>query len=75
MQYKLSELLPGETGEIAAVTLRGSMRRRVQDLGFLPGTTVNVLLLGFRGGICAYGIYDSVIALRRGDAAQIIVIK
>ena len=73
MEYKLSELLPDGVGEITAIRLRGPMRRRLMDLGFLPGVRVSVLLRGFRGGICAYGVCGSVIALRRGDADQILV--
>lgn len=69
MECKLSELNTDMVGEILSVTLRGPMRRRLQDLGFLPGVRVYVRLGG--SGIRAYGIHGSVIALRRCDAAGI----
>lgn len=73
MQCMLSELRPGSTGSITALTLHGPMRRRLQDLGFLPGAKVTVRLRGWGGGISAYQILDSLIALRSGDAARILV--
>lgn len=73
MLCKLSELVPGEAGEIRSLELHGPMRRRLQDLGFLPGVCVNVLLRGVRGGISAYGVHGRTVALRCADAAQIIV--
>lgn len=71
MVCKLSELKTDMVGEILNVALCGPMRRRLQDLGFLPGVRVFVRLSG--SGIGAYGIHGSVIALRCCDTERIVV--
>lgn len=73
MRCKLTELKPGTSGCIVSITLHGPMRHRLQDLGFLPGTMVVMRLCGWGGGIRAYEIHDSLIALRQEDAERILV--
>jgi len=51
----LSALRDGQQARVAALHLSGGMRRRVQDLGLVPGTRVT----------------GAVVALRKCDAAQI----
>lgn len=34
---KLSELKPGDRGKILALTSKGPLRRRLQEMGILPG--------------------------------------
>ena len=57
----LSALRDGQQARVAALHLSGGMRRRVQDLGLVPGT----------GDPIAYRIRGAVVALRKCDAAQI----
>jgi len=73
MRCKLMELKPGSSARVAVLTLHGPMRRRLLDLGFLPGAEVAVRFCGWGGGMSAYGIHGSMIALRRSDAEQILV--
>ena len=75
MECKLSELDPPAAACITGLTVTGAMRRRLQDLGFVPGAHVRLLYKGHRGGICAYAVGGSVIALRCPDAANIMVIQ
>ena len=51
------------------------MRRRLQDIGFIPGTAVTCLQRSPLGDPTAYRIRGTVIALRREDAKNILLAK
>ena len=51
------------------------MRRRLQDMGFIPGTTVACLQRSPLGDPTAYRIREAVIALREEDARHILLKK
>lgn len=74
---RLSDLKPGETARVLTLSpeIRGLLRRRLLDLGFTPGARVTpVLRSSFgRGDPTAYRIRGTVIALRKEQAAQVIV--
>jgi len=74
-EVKLTELSPGEKGIIDHLTLRGLERRRLMDLGFVKGSVVEVIRRSMFGDPTAYFIKGSVIALRREEADEILVIK
>ncbi len=68
----LSALRDGQQARVAALHLSGGMRRRVQDLGLVPGTRVTcVRRRALSGDPIAYRIRGAVVALRKCDAAQI----
>ena len=67
----LDRLSPGRTGRILSLDTTGPLRRRLLDLGFLPGAAVAALQEGPWGDPVAYGVLGSVVALRRCDAAAI----
>ena len=69
----LCELVLGGTAEIQALETCGEMRRRLLDLGFVPGAQVKPLFRGSANDPTAYLISGAVIALRREDAAGILV--
>lgn len=69
----LGLLPPGETGRVAGLVAEGLVRRRLLDLGFVPGTVVRAVLRSPFGDPTAYGVRGSVIALRREDADGIII--
>ena len=58
-------------GASLALHLSGGMRRRVQDLGLVPGTRVTCVRRALSGDPIAYRIRGAVVALRKCDAAQI----
>lgn len=66
----LSELAPGRTAAVVglAPACRGAARRRLLDLGFVPGTVVSVELVSPAGDPTAYRVRGSVVALRRSQA-------
>ncbi|MBP3920186.1 MAG: ferrous iron transport protein A [Bacilli bacterium] len=50
---------------------KGIMRRRLMDIGIIPGTIIKSVLKSPSGNPTAYLIKESVIALRNEDAKQI----
>ncbi|MEW5982889.1 MAG: metal-dependent transcriptional regulator [Acidobacteriota bacterium] len=66
----LAGLKPGERGRVVEISpaCRGPERRRLMDLGFVPGTIVDVDLVSPAGDPTAYRLRGSVVALRREQA-------
>jgi len=52
---------------------KGRSQRRLLDLGFVPGTRVRVVRASPLGDPRAYLVRGTVIALRREDAAEVMV--
>ena len=69
----LASLDEGEAAEVARISraCRGLERRRLMDLGILPGTRIEYDRLGLTGGLTAYRVRGTVIALREEQAAMI----
>lgn len=69
----LTALKLGESGRVVALAagLRGRERRRLLDLGLLPGTLVTAELRSPSGDPTAYRIRGATIALRAEQAKQI----
>jgi len=68
-QY-LSGLVRGQQGRILSLSsaCRGAERRRLLDLGFVPGTAIEVEMVSPGGDPTAYRLRGTVIALRRNQA-------
>lgn len=64
----LSELSVGHCATVTALNPRLPIRRRLQDIGFIPGTRVKCVGKSPLGDPSAYAIRGAVIALRRNDA-------
>lgn len=69
----LDRLPCGASGDIIRLDNAGALRRRLIDVGFMPGGRVTPLLRSFGGAMTAYLVGGAVIALRKGDAREIIV--
>ncbi len=69
----LSSLVPGETATVVGISAacRGAERRRMMDLGIVPGTVVRAELESSGGDPIAYRIRGAVIALRKQQAERI----
>lgn len=67
----LGELCPGERGQVRALRLSGSMRRRLRDLGLVEGTEVACLGVSPLGDPASYQVRGAVLALRREDSGRI----
>lgn len=64
----LSQITEGTSCRIANLNLSGLMRRRILDLGIIPGTTVACIRRGPSGDPTAYTVRGTTIALRQEDA-------
>ncbi len=69
----LSRLPLGARGEIVSLDIQGPVRRRLLDLGFVPGSAVRTYLKSPSGDPMAFKIKNSVISLRCEDASRIAV--
>lgn len=67
----LSQVGLGCKCKIITLNLDGLLRRRIMDLGIIPGTIVECIRKGPSGDPTAYQVRGSTIALRREDAAKI----
>lgn len=71
----LSLLKQGDQAKVVKLSprIRGAERRRLMDLGFLPGTLIENELVSSGGDPIAYRIRGAVIALRKSQAELISV--
>jgi DtxR family Mn-dependent transcriptional regulator len=75
VEATLADLEPGRTGRVTRLSyrIRGAERRRLMDLGVLPGTEITTEMSSMAGDPSAYRIRDAVIALRESQARMIYV--
>ena len=69
----LSQLRKGETASVINLSQGCSLRRRLQDLGLIPGTCVRCLYIAPAGSPAVYLIRGAMVALRRCDAKSVTV--
>lgn len=71
----LSQLPSGRRARVLALSprCRGAERRRLLDLGLVPGTIVESELRGPLGDPTAYRVRDTLVALRREQAEWVLV--
>ena len=72
---RLDELNEGEQAGVISIESGGNIRRRLQDIGLVPGSAVKCLQKSPLGDPVAYDICGAVIALRQEDASKIYVKK
>ena len=70
---RLSDLRPGEEGEIVGLSraCRGLERRRLMDLGVVPGSAIEVVMRSPSGDPTAYRIRGTTIAIRKNQAERV----
>lgn len=71
MSMTLDQLKLGETAAVTRLNAEGITRRRLMDLGILPGTHLVAELSSALGDPIAYRVRDALIALRKEQARQI----
>jgi ferrous iron transport protein A len=69
----LNDLKPGESAIVKELLTKGSMRRRLLDLGLIENTEVECLGRSPCGDPSAYLIRGAVIAIRSEDCSDIII--
>lgn len=63
----LTDLPLNSTGEITDLTAQGNQRRRLLDLGLIPGTTITARRKSPSGDPTAYLIRGTILALRKEE--------
>ncbi|MDA0747385.1 MAG: FeoA domain-containing protein [bacterium] len=73
----LSALRQGEKGRVLCISrvCRGLERRRLMDLGILPGTVIEMEMRSPGGDPTAYRVRGSMLALRKEQANQIQIVR
>ena len=69
----LSDIKPGQTVRVRALTATGSIRRRLLDMGLIKDTAVTCLGVSPFGDPSAYLIRGAVIAIRKTDSRNILI--
>ena len=70
---KLSQLLPDEKCRVLSVNSKSEIRRRLLDMGLIPGTLVTCVFKSPWKDPSAYLIRGALVALRKEDADEIII--
>ena len=71
--HTLADLQPGQAGTVAALHSTGPERRRLMDLGIVPGTRVVAEMHSPLGDPVAYRVRGALVALRAQQARLIIL--
>ena len=69
----LNKVPIGKVAKIKSLSSKGSIRRRLLDIGLIEGTKISSLYKGPSGDPIAYLIRGAVIAIRKEDSSNIFV--
>ena len=74
--YSLADLTVGQQGRVTMLSprCRGAERRRLLDLGIVPGTLISAEMVSPGGDPTAFRVRDALIALRK-EQSQLINIE
>lgn len=67
----LYEAKTGSSIQLTKLEVTGVMRRRLLDLGFVPGNTIDVLQRSPLGDPIAFRVNNTIIALRKEESSLI----
>ena len=70
---RLSQLNVGEKCVVSSLKNTGTIRRRLLDMGLVPGTEIEYLFTSPFGDPVAYQIRNAIVAIRKSDAKDIFV--
>lgn len=73
MDYSLNLLQPGEKAHIRSVLDKGALRRRMMDMGLVPGAEVEVIRVAPWGGPMQIRVKGYYLAMRLTECAKILV--
>lgn len=72
-QLRMSELGPGQTGEVLSLSGESAMCRRLLDLGLVEGSRVSCVSRSLWGDPGAYAVCGAIIALRKTDCESVLL--
>ncbi|NPU85205.1 MAG: ferrous iron transport protein A [Syntrophaceae bacterium] len=67
----LNDLKPGQSGTVTGVWATGPLRRRLMDMGVVPGTSVSVEKIAPLGDPVEVWIKQYRLSLRKAEAGKI----
>lgn len=70
---KLTDLNEGQKAVVNDIKVELCMKRRLQDLGLIPGSVIECYIKNSQRAITAFLIKDSVIGLRKKDTDLIFI--
>lgn len=73
MTENLSKLAPGEKGRVTALGAIGPMKRRLMDMGLLPGAEVRVEKVAPLGDPIEVRVRSYLLSLRKKEAEGVVV--
>ncbi len=71
----LTTLKQGEQARILQIRSRGALGLRIRAMGLLPGTTVTLMGRAPMGDPLALRVANTTVALRKHEAAEILITK
>lgn len=71
--FTLTKLETGKSARVIKLLAKGSIRRRLQDIGVIEGTDIECIMKSPWNDPIAYKIRGAVIAIRNEDSENIIV--
>jgi DtxR family Mn-dependent transcriptional regulator len=73
----LSTLRPGESARVVGIApgCRGQQRRRLMDMGIVPGTPIQAIMKSPSGDPVGYHVMGTTVGIRRQQAEQILIEK
>ena len=69
----LSEVIPGQTGVVKKIKSTGDLKRRLLDMGIVPGSRFELVKLAPLGDPIDIKIKKYHLSLRKEEAEQIVV--
>ncbi|MFZ7103919.1 MAG: FeoA family protein [Peptococcaceae bacterium] len=72
---KMFQIKPGELARVQELEAEGTIRRRLLDLGLVPGTLIANIRRSPLGDPTLYAIRGAMIALRKEEAKLVNVFK
>lgn len=73
MVKRVSEMTPGETGIVVEVEAVGSLRRRILDMGILPGVQLTLRKAAPMGDPLEIHLRGYALSIRKKEGSQIFV--
>lgn len=73
MQTTLDKLKIGESGIIISINDNLNIKRRLLDIGLVPGSIIDTYLISPFKDPVAYKIKNTIIAIRKSDSKEIVV--
>ena len=73
MSTNLAKLVPGQRGRITTIGATGPMRRRLMDMGLLPGQEIKVEKVAPLGDPIEVTVRSYNLSLRKKEAEEIAV--